>query len=67
MDNIEILKKTEFEKREERLKNAKKQELVYTNKNKIQLNITYVMTWTGICGGTKIILEHANRLTKKRA
>ena len=22
------------------------------------------MTWTGVCGGTKIILEHANRLTK---
>ncbi len=23
------------------------------------------MTWTGVCGGTKIILEHANRLTKR--
>lgn len=64
MDNIQSLKKVEFEKREARLKNAQKQELIYKENNKKKLNITYVMTWTGVCGGSKIILEHANRLTK---
>ena len=63
MENIQLLRKLEFEKREERLKNAKKQKLEHRSNNKKSLNITYVMTWTGICGGSKIILEHANRLT----
>ena len=61
----EELKKIEFEKREIRLQNAKKQELILSNDKKEKLNITYVMTWTGVCGGSKIILEHANRLTKR--
>ena len=65
MEDIEYNKKLEFAKREERLKNALKQKLKYVNKNKKSLNITYVMTWTGVCGGSKIILEHANRLTKR--
>lgn len=61
---IEQLKQIEFERREEELKNAKKQDLKFLKQKKQKLHITYVMTWTGICGGTKIILEHANRLTK---
>ena len=63
MENIQLLRKVEFEKREQRVKNAKKQKLEHRANNKKSLNITYVMTWTGICGGSKIILEHANRLT----
>lgn len=51
-------------RREERLKHAEKQKLRRTEKNKQNLKITYVMTWTGVCGGSKIILEHANRLTE---
>ena len=61
----EELKKIEFEKREIRLQNAKRQELILSNNKKEKLNITYVMTWTGVCGGSKIILEHANRLTER--
>ena len=41
------------------------QQLIYKNIEKEKLHITYVMTWTGICGGTKIILEHANRLVSR--
>ena len=63
--DIEKLKEIEFERRELELENAKKQKLTLSNSYKEKLHITYVMTWTGVCGGTKIILEHANRLTKR--
>ena len=63
MENIEKLREIEFAQREEKLKNAIPQKLVYKPKNKKYLNITYVMTWTEVCGGSKIILEQANRLT----
>lgn len=63
MENIEKLREIEFAQREERLKNAIPQKLKYNSKNKKFLNITYVMTWTEVCGGSKIILEQANRLT----
>ena len=29
------------------------------------LEITYIMVWTKVCGGSKIILEYANRLAKR--
>jgi len=64
-EEIENLKKIEFDRREKKLENAKKQKLIYKNVEKDKLHITYVMTWTGICGGTKIILEHANRLISR--
>ena len=32
---------------------------------KDKLIITYIMVWTKVCGGSKIILEYANRLAKK--
>ena len=63
MENIEKLREIEFAQREERLKSAIPQKLTYNPKNKKNLNITYVMTWTEVCGGSKIILEQANRLT----
>ena len=62
---IEQLKQKEFDRRELELQKAHKQEYSYLNIEKKLLHITYVMTWTGICGGTKIILEHANRLSKR--
>lgn len=62
---INQLKQIEFERRESELENAKKQDLIISNKIKEKLHITYVMTWTGVCGGTKIVLEHANRLIKR--
>lgn len=33
--------------------------------DKDKLEITYIMVWTKVCGGSKIILEYANRLAKK--
>ena len=63
LKDITELKKIEFEKREKRLEKAQKQELIYEPMTNTHLKITYIMTWTGVCGGTKIILEHANRLT----
>lgn len=62
---IADFKQKEFEQRETRLKNAIPQELIKTNNIKEKMHITYVMTWTGICGGSKIILEHANKLTQR--
>ena len=35
----------------------------YTEKKDI-LNIVYLMVWTKVCGGSKIILEYTNRLSK---
>ena len=35
-----------------------------TEKN--HLNIVYLMVWTTVCGGSKIILEYANRLQARR-
>lgn len=34
-------------------------------KEKDKLEITYIMVWTKVCGGSKIILEYANRLAQK--
>lgn len=65
MNDLQSLRKNEFNLREERLKDARKQKLRYQKREKQHLNITYVMTWTGVCGGSKIILEHANRLTDR--
>ena len=35
------------------------------NIKKEKLSIVYMMVWTKVCGGSKIILEYANRLAKK--
>ena len=35
------------------------------NEKKDKLEITYIMVWTKVCGGSKIILEYANRLSEK--
>jgi glycosyltransferase involved in cell wall biosynthesis len=64
-EDIINLKQQEFERREKRLENAVPQRLIDSDEEKNKLHITYVMTWTGICGGSKIILEHANKLTSR--
>ncbi|MCI8486456.1 MAG: glycosyltransferase family 4 protein [Clostridia bacterium] len=63
--DITAYRKIEFEEREKRLKNAKFQNLVKTEKIKDKLDIVYVMTWTELCGGSKIILEHSNYLVQR--
>lgn len=42
----------------------KPQSVVKTGKLKDKLHIVYIMVWTEVCGGSKIILEYANRLSK---
>lgn len=63
--DIATYRKIEFEEREKKLKNAKFQELIKTEKLKDKLDIVYVMTWTELCGGSKIILEHSNYLVQR--
>lgn len=45
---------------------VKQQELIkISNEKKSKLHIVYIMVWTKVCGGSKIILEYANRLTRR--
>ena len=45
---------------------VKKQELIkISDEIKSKLHIVYIMVWTQVCGGSKIILEYANRLTRR--
>lgn len=64
MFDLQLFREIEFERREQHLKHAEKQKLRNRNKPSSQLHIVYVMTHVGICGGTKIILEHANNLIR---
>ncbi|MHB8127884.1 MAG: glycosyltransferase family 4 protein [Mobilitalea sp.] len=64
MIDLKAFRETEFLRRELHLRDAKKQELFDTEDKHNQLHIVYVMTHVGICGGTKIILEHVNHLTR---
>ncbi|WP_079936716.1 FkbM family methyltransferase [Geobacillus sp. LEMMY01] len=67
IDNLrQILRKRELIKQIESNKFPQKQELVLKDKSEIseRLHVVYVLTHVGICGGVKIILEHANRLVK---
>lgn len=63
--DIVAYREIEFAEREKKLKNAKFQELTKTEKIKDKLDIVYVMTWTELCGGSKIILEHSNYLVQR--
>ena len=46
--------------------NIEPQKVVKTySEEKDVLEITYIMVWTKVCGGSKIILEYANRLAKR--
>ncbi len=65
MENIQKFREIEFLKRDIRLKNGKETTLEKSDIIKDKLNIVYVMTWTEICGGSKIILEHCNRLSNR--
>ena len=60
--DINDWEKLELENREnispQRIKKVDKED-------KKTLRITYIMVWTKVCGGSKIILEYANRLAEK--
>ena len=63
--DIAEYRKIEFEQREKRLENAIFQKIEKKDDIKDKLDIVYVMTWTSVCGGSKIILEHANYLVDR--
>jgi glycosyltransferase involved in cell wall biosynthesis len=54
----------EFRRREANLIGAQRQKLRDKGPKRGRLHAVYVMTHTGVCGGTKIILEHANHLVR---
>ena len=64
MIDLQAFRKQEFKRRELNLKGAKRQQLTLTRPHSGALHIVYVLTHVGVCGGTKIILEHANHLVK---
>lgn len=54
----------------ERIELARTEKLQHQNLKKIEnkkekLHIVYLMVWTKTCGGSKIILEYANRLSER--
>lgn len=55
----------EFARRDARLKSRKPMKLKKAEGEKKQLRIVYVMTWVGVCGGSKIILQHCNKLAER--
>ncbi len=61
---IEQLRQNELIRRIQRQDLAKKQMLFKNNYKKKNIHIVYVMTHVGVCGGVKIILEHANHLKR---
>ena len=64
VEDLDELRKIEFNEREKRLAIAKPQELKYNPKKHENMSVTYVMTSTEVCGVSKIILQQANRLIK---
>lgn len=61
--NIKEWEKLELSRKEI---NIERQTLIKeSNETKTKLHIVYIMVWTQVCGGSKIILEYANRLTQK--
>ena len=65
MQLIQMLRSHEFTERVKRLKDASPQNIEKLPEEKSQpLHIVYAMTHVGVCGGVKVILQHANGLKK---
>lgn len=60
-----LMKKLENIELNRNIDNFEMLHLIKSNLKKEKLHIVYLMVWTKICGGSKIILEYANRLAKK--
>ena len=58
-------RRSEFLRRDAKLQAGKPMKLIQADKRKKRLHIVYVMTWIGICGGSKIILQHCNHLVER--
>lgn len=63
--NVVDYKKIEEERRIEHLKNPISEKLILNNIEKQNLKIAYVLKWTVTNGGTKVIFEHSNKLSKR--
>jgi len=63
--DIPTFRRLEFARRDAGLKNSQPMKLIKTDIKKERLHIAYVMTWVGICGGSKIILQHCNLLVDR--
>jgi len=63
--NIEQLRALEFKNRLDRINFAHEQKLQKREFLKQDLHVVYLLTHVGICGGVKIIFEHANHLKEK--
>ena len=59
------LRKKELDYRLQRIPYSQKQNIVKLNNKKEKIHVVYVMTHVAVCGGSKVIFEHANLLTKK--
>lgn len=64
-NNIKRLRELEFKKRLYRIQFAQKQKLQKGEFLKEDLHVVYLLTHVGICGGVKIIFDHANHLKEK--
>ncbi|MFD7524825.1 glycosyltransferase family 4 protein [Paenibacillus chitinolyticus] len=62
---IDHLRQEEFLKRYRRISQARVQEVELTVNKSNKRHVVYVMTHVNICGGVKIIFEHANRLIEE--
>ena len=60
IDQLELI---DLKREKDLLPQALKEKSTINNIKK--LNIVYLMIWTKVCGGSKIILEYANRIQKK--
>lgn len=61
MEIMKMLEKKELDRQDKLIY----QKLKKVNKKKVSLDIIYLMAWTEICGGSKVILEYVNRLSQK--
>lgn len=64
-DIVRELRGIEYKRRVQRLKHTPKQQLVKGNRHMERhepIHIVYVLSHVSVCGGVKIILEHANGL-----
>ena len=65
IDEELLMKKLEDIEINRNLLDVKSQNLIEVDKEKCKIHIVYLMVWTKVCGGSKIILEYANKLSKR--
>ena len=64
-DKEQLMKKLEEKELNRIFDKNISQNLIKSNENNDKLKIVYLMVWTKVCGGSKIILEYVNRLANR--